>query len=180
MTEFLNDKSGALGHEFWDAFATLFQSRENDVAKMMSNPESLVAYLQTIKGYADVAGYLTDKQWFAIAAYVMENAQCVGTLDFIYDVFKLIFGESAEITFNVANPTAGVLNITIVYSAGPGEARITTTAQPRVTTTGDVRIVTYLNEEITMPNFLGALSKFIAGGVYTTVTLTAKTEEPNV
>lgn len=177
MVQFLNDKDGAVGKEFWDVHKTIFQSRTAALAAFKQNPHKVQSFLEVAQKYSDIGAYLTSEQWFKVADYIFMNARRVGTLNFYVDIFKLIFGNTADILFNISTPSPGVLEVTITY-VGAGEyPRIIDNGEPRIIDSGDARVVTLINNIITIENIRGVLSKIVPSGIFTKITIKATSGE---
>ncbi len=179
MVQFLNDKDGAVGKEFWNTHKTIFQNRAAALATFKQNPHKVQSFLGVSQKYSDIGAYLTTEQWFKVAGYIFENARRVGTMNFYIDIFKLIFGDNADIHFDLSTPTPGVLGVTITY-VGAGEyPRVIDNGEQRVIVGGDIRVVTLINNVITIENIRGVLSKIVPSGIFTKITIKAISGEQN-
>lgn len=173
MVQFLNDKDGAVGKEFWETHKTIFQSRTAALAAFKQNPQKVQSFLEVAQKYSDIGAYLTPEQWFKVAEYIFTNGRRVGTLNFYVDIFKLIFGNNAEIEFEIDTPSPGVLEVTINYIGAGEYPRVIYNGEQRITTGGDIRVVTLINNIITIENIRGVLSKIVPSGIFTKITIKA-------
>ncbi|MBE6457560.1 MAG: hypothetical protein E7011_02010 [Alphaproteobacteria bacterium] len=171
MAEFFNEKDGAVGKEFWTLFDSLFRQRSTAISNFLQDPYRVQSFLRVAKNYSDIGGYLTDEQWEKVANYIMFNAEKVGTFNFYIEIFKLIFGDNADIEFNVSTPAPGVLEISIIYVGGGLVDRVSTDGELRIVDDGDKRVVPIINQIITIDNIRGLLSKIVPDGIFTKITI---------
>lgn len=177
MVQFLNDKDGAVGKEFWDVHKTTLQSRTSALASFKQNPQQAQSFLEVSQKYSDIGQYLTPEQWLLVADYIFTHGKRVGTLNFYIDIFKLIFGNNADIQFDITTPSPGVLGITITYVGAGTYPRVIDSSKSRIVDSGDARIVAIINNIITIENIRGVLSKIVPAGVFTKITIKATSGE---
>ncbi len=173
MVQILNNKDGAVGKEFWDVHKPIFQSRAAALATFKNAPHRIQNFLEIAQQYSDIGGYLSKDQWFRVAEYIFGNGRRIGTLNFYIDIFKLIFGNNADIEFNISTPSPGMLEITITYAGGGLYKRVVDTREPRVVDSGDERVVSIIDNIITVENIRGLLSKIVPSGIFAKVSIKA-------
>ena len=175
MAQFLSDRSDALGVQFHNNFAPLWESRNKELRRFREEPHTVGAFLDVAAPYAEIAQYLTPEQWRSVGSYIMENGDKAGTLNFFIAVFKLIFGDDAGIEFTVESSAPGVLGIAIEYSDSAIRTRETVNDETRITTDTDTRIAEKVANIITIDNIRGVLSNIVTRGIFVNINISLVT-----